>query len=198
MNGRPARVAVASPLRLGRFRARRSLPGGTLPRGSRGLLLGGVRLRCLTWLRASSLDTLLAAGADPVESDALSLRAGQLSSKRSRARLTSALERAAELADRQPAPPSLSKPLIRRAEVRACRSLLMDLVERLHDDHPMSVRGLAMTSMLVRDGASPLYYNRAPCSLSEAAGSAVIALEPPPAIGGSNGTTSPRHPSPWA
>ena len=103
--------------------------------------------------------------------------AGQLGSAKTRARLIGAIEAAVELAESQPAPPVWPKPLIRRAEVRACRASLTDLAERLHDDGPLSVLGLAMTSVLVADGASPLYYDRASSSLGEAASSAVIALD---------------------
>jgi nucleotide-binding universal stress UspA family protein len=42
--------------------------------------LGGVWLRCLTWWRAVDLDSRLAGGADPIRSDALRLRVGQLGS----------------------------------------------------------------------------------------------------------------------
>lgn len=49
-----------------------------LGRRSRGLLLGGLRLRWRTWRRAYDLDRRLARGADPIDSDDLSLRVGQL------------------------------------------------------------------------------------------------------------------------
>ena len=62
-----------------------------LGRRSRGLLLGGLRLRWRTWRRAYELDLRLARGADPIDSDDLSLRVGQLGSAGNRSRLACAL-----------------------------------------------------------------------------------------------------------
>ena len=73
-------------MRFAQFRTRRWLPRGRLARQTRGLLLGGVWLRCVTWSWAHALETSSGAGADPMESDELSLRVGQLSSERSRRR----------------------------------------------------------------------------------------------------------------
>lgn len=49
---------------------RRWLPRGRLARRTRGPLLGGVWLRCITWWRAPALDAELAAGADPIDAEA--------------------------------------------------------------------------------------------------------------------------------
>jgi hypothetical protein len=40
--------------------------------------------------------------------------------------------------------------------VRACADELLALVVRLRDDHPVDIRGAAMTARLVSDGRSPL------------------------------------------
>jgi hypothetical protein len=162
-----------------RFRTRRWLPRGRLARRSRALLLGGLWLRCVAWWHRPDLDDELAAGLDPVQSDELSLRAGQLRSARIRSRLAGALEDAVELADshRQPDLPYGWPPRIRSAEVRSCRELLLNLGRRVRDRGLLGVKGLAVTSLLVSDGTSPLYCDDAPVSLGATAYSALIALD---------------------
>ena len=157
---------------------RRWLPSRRLARRSRGLVLGGIWLRWRTWVRAQELDGLLARGADPMDSDELSLRVGQLGSARSRARLACALRGAVELADRQPEPFGMPRSQIRRAEIRASRELLLELAERVDSRGPVGVEGLALTSLLIGDRASPLYDGDARRSLAAAAFTALVALEP--------------------
>src|SRR5829696_231139 len=131
---------------------------------SRGLLLGGLRLRWRTWRRAYEFDRRLAQGADPIDSDDWSLRVGQLGSAESRRRLACALRGAVSLADRQPDP--LRMPPLRRAEIQSNRELLLELAEVLGDRRPLGVEGLAMASLLITDGPSPLYHSDAPRSLA--------------------------------
>jgi hypothetical protein len=139
------------------------------------LVLGGVWLRWLTWRRAYDLDRQLARGEDPMQSDPLSLRVGQLGSARTRAHLACALRRAVELADRQPDP--LRMPSIRRSETRVNRELLLELAQRLHTSGPLGVEGLAMTALLIYDAPSPLYHEDADRPLRVSAFEALIALE---------------------
>ena len=164
-------------MRTGRIRTRRWLPGRSLARRSRGLLLGGVWLRCRIWWRAYDLDRQLARGADPMGSDGLSLRVGQLGSARTRARLACALRGAVELADRQPDPLRMPPSPIRRSEIRANRELLLELAECLRTARPLGVEGLAMTSLLIDDAPSPLYHEDASRSLTVTAFEALVALE---------------------
>jgi hypothetical protein len=125
----------------------------------------------------NDLDRQLAHGADPLESDELSLRAGQLGSARTRARLACALRGAVELADRPPDPLRLPPSLIRRSEIRANRELLLEMAERLGSSGPLGVEGLAMTSLLIDDAPSPLYHRESRRSLTGAAFEALVALE---------------------
>jgi hypothetical protein len=155
---------------------RRWLPSRRLARRSRGLVLGGIRLRWRTWVRAQELDGLLARGADPMDSDELSLRVGQLGSARSRARLAGALRGAVELAGRQPEPLGMPRSQIRRAEIRASRELLLELAERVDSRGPVGVEGLGLTSLLIGDRASPLYDGDARRSIPAAAFTALVAL----------------------
>lgn len=164
-------------MKAGRISTRRWLPRWRLARRSRGLVLGGVWLRCQTWWLAQDLDRRLAHGADPMESDELSLRVGQLGSARTRARLACALRGAVELADRQPDPLRMPLGPIRRSEIRANRELLLELAERLRTARPLGVEGLAMTSLLIDDAPSPLYHDDASRSLTVTAFEALVALE---------------------
>jgi hypothetical protein len=77
-----------------RLRSRRWLPSRRLARRSRGPLLGGVSLRVLTRWRSRDLDRQLATGTDPMLSDELSLRVGQLGSSHTRLRLSHELRSA--------------------------------------------------------------------------------------------------------
>jgi hypothetical protein len=150
------------------------------PRGSRGVRLGGVWLRCVTRWHARSLDRRLAAGADPMESDQLALRVGQLGSQAARARLAGALRVAVGVANQhQPAWPSMR---LRTAEVRKNCELLLALAERIYDDEPVGARGLAMTTRLLNDSRSPLFSDRAERPLSLAAFEALIQLDRGPRI----------------
>jgi hypothetical protein len=167
---------------------RQWLPRGRVARRTRGLVLGGVWLRCLTWWRAHELDDQLSHGADPMDSDELSLRVAQLGSERTRRRLVCALRAAVELADRPFDPLRMGRPLIRRSEVREHRELLLELAARLAAGGPHGVEGLAVTSRLVGDGMSPLFCKSANGSLRTSATSALLALERGHPTGGNVGT----------
>ncbi|MGH2804107.1 MAG: hypothetical protein ACRDL4_13835 [Thermoleophilaceae bacterium] len=159
------KAGISSPRRLQRRR---------LPRRWRGLVLGGVRLHWRTRRRAYDLDRQLAEGVDPMQSDELSLRVGQLGSASTRARLACVLLGAVELASRQP------DPLARRSgatEIQANRELLLRLAECVGASRPLGVEGLAMTSLIIGDSRSPLYHDGGDRSLAGAASEALVALE---------------------
>jgi hypothetical protein len=143
-------------------------------RRSRGPVLGGIWLRVLTRLSAGDLDRRLAHGADPMLSDELSLRVGQLGSARTRVRLANVLRTAVEFASGRRAP--LITTRLRREEIRECDELLLTLAERLRGGEPLGAQGLAMTARLVADRAGPLYRSRANGSLAAAVGDALAAL----------------------
>jgi hypothetical protein len=100
-----------------------------------------------------------------MQSDELSLRVGQLGSASTRARLARALRGAIEQADRRPDPHRMPPAAIRRSEIRANRALLLELAECLCSHRPLGVEGLALTSLLIHDAASPLYHKDAGRSL---------------------------------
>lgn len=155
---------------------RRWVPDARLARRTRGPLLGGVWLRFVTWLRSSALDRELAAGVDPLTSDGLSLRAGQLQSVKSRARLACGLRGAVNLSGRPFDPLALQPPLIRRSEVQANKDLLLELAEQVTGT-TVSTEGLARTSMLIAESSSPMYRGSAGPPLRVAAFEALVALE---------------------
>ena len=155
---------------------RRWVPGARLARRTRGLVLGGLWLRFVTWSRSSALDRELAAGVDPLTSDELSLRAGQLQSAKSRTRLACGLRGAVNLSGRPFDPLGLPPSLIRRSEVQANKDLLLELAERVTAT-PVSTEGLARTSVLIADGSSPMYRGSAGPPLRVAAFEALVALE---------------------
>jgi hypothetical protein len=141
-------------------------------RRSRGPVLGGIWLRVLTRWSAGDLDRRLAHGADPMLSDELSLRVGQLG--RTRVRLANVLRTAVELANGRRAP--LITTRLRREEIRECDELLLTLAERLRGGEPLGAQGLAMTARLVADRAGPLYRSCANGSLAAAVEGALAAL----------------------
>ena len=166
-----------------RLRPRLRLPSRSLARRTRGPLLGGVWLRVLTRWRAANLDRQLAKGIDPMRSDELSLRVGQLGSAGTRYRLAVAARRAVETANGRH-PPLISTRL-RRPVIRENEDLLLTLADRLGNDEPLGVEGLAMTARLVNDHSSPMY--RAGASLRDTLSDALTALERGHRTAGSTG-----------
>jgi hypothetical protein len=153
------------------------LPRGRLARRTRGPLLGGVWLRWVTRRRARELDKQLAGGTDPIISDELSLRAGQLASARSRGRFACILRGAVELADAPYDPFRMARPVRWRAHVRENRELLLELAGRLRAGGYLGVQGLAITSLLVGDGVSPLFSKATRSSLTATLNHALLALD---------------------
>jgi hypothetical protein len=144
---------------------------------SRGLFLGGIWLRCTTRWRARELDRQLAAGADPMQSDELSLRVGQLGSSGSRRRIACALRGAVALAERDAYPVMVAAPAIRHTAVRSSSGLLLELAERLLSCEPVGVRGVAIASQLIEDRRGSLYRDDAARPLTVTAFDALAALD---------------------
>jgi hypothetical protein len=147
----------------------RWLPDRRLARRSRGIVLGGVWLRCRTRWRARELDRRLAAGVDPIESNDLSLRVAKLASARTRA--------AVVLADAPFDPLRMPSVRLRRPEIHANRELLLELADRLRADGPVGVEGLARAARLVRERSSALYAADAESPLAVAALEALVGLD---------------------
>jgi hypothetical protein len=132
-------------------------------------------LRVVTRWTASELDCQLANGVDPMLSDELSLRVGQLGSAGTRLRLARALRGAVELANGRRRP--LITTRLRRTEIRENDQLLLALADRLLGGEPLGAQGLAMTARLVNGRSGPLYRSGLTGSLGSAASDALAALE---------------------
>jgi hypothetical protein len=145
---------------------------------SRKWVLGGVSLRWVAARKGRELDEQLAGGTDAVTSDELSLRAGQLASARTRGRFACVLRGAVALADAPYDPSRMGRPLIRRAQVQENRELLLELADRLRAGGYLGVQGLALTSLLVGDGVSPLFSKAGRGSLTASVNHALLALDP--------------------
>jgi hypothetical protein len=145
---------------------------------SRRWLLGGVSLRWVAARKGRELDAQLARGTDPITSDELSLRAGRLASARTRGRFACILRGAVALADAPYDPARMGRPVIRRAQVQENRELLLELADRLGAGGYLGVQGLALTSLLVGDGVSPLFAKAGRGSLTASVSQALLALDP--------------------
>jgi hypothetical protein len=131
-------------------------------------------LRLCVWLQGNSLDYRLARGADPAAGSALSLRARQLTTSRTRARIADALERALAAADEPPGPYSAAVP-VKRDQVHAARWELVAVAERLRAPRPVWAQGVAAVSQLLANADSPLYQSGQ--DLREAAAAAIEMLD---------------------
>jgi hypothetical protein len=134
-------------------------------------------------LRFATLDESLAAGEEPESRPALTLRAGRLIAPRMRRRLARSLRRCVDMARRpraQRAPWPAAQPPLPAAGphvVHAAEELLA-LADRLEGHEPVDVRGVALTCVLLTDGAGPLHRNRGAAALAAAARAAAEALAP--------------------
>jgi hypothetical protein len=134
-----------------------------------------ISLRIRTWWLRDELDDKLAHGADPMSDPLLGRRAAQLCSRPTRAALSSTLEGA--LRDARSTWSLTARLPLRRVSVRECADDLLAVVQRLRDDEPIDVAGVAMVSRLVFDGTSPLYRDGT-VTLRYALRSARMALDP--------------------
>jgi hypothetical protein len=99
------------------------------------------------------LDERLASGAAPE----LELRARQLLSTSERDRIATGIEQSvAQAASQWPPAPAQFVPL-GSPRIRECAPELLTIARRLRDGDPIDVRGVAMASQLLYDGAGPLY-----------------------------------------
>jgi hypothetical protein len=107
-------------------------------------------------LRRASLDHRLAAGADPATDDDLAIRAEELCTTATRARIAAVILRLIDEAADPPPPFSSQAPLARPA-IMACSPRLRAIAGRLKSDRRLAPAGIAQAAMLVREGTSPLY-----------------------------------------
>jgi hypothetical protein len=136
----------------------------------------GSMLRARVWMRQLELDAAIAGGADPARSEELALRAKQLPDRSTRDRLASTITHLVRIADGQRAAITTPGPPFRPQQVRANRSLLLELAARLQGPGSVALRGMALTSLLLNDGRGPLTSNSDPVTLERAVRTALSAL----------------------
>jgi hypothetical protein len=117
--------------------------------------MSSVRLRVHVFLNRWSLDHRLAMGERPELDPALALRAQQLMGDKTRRSLARLLRRNLRLAF-EPRRWGSSTPLDRNAVADAA-PLMDGIARRLTAPTPVGVRGVALISDMLGDGASPLY-----------------------------------------
>ena len=127
---------------------------------------------------AADLDDALADGADPLESDQLTLQAMKLADPSKREQLALSLE----LIVNNVSGTGLSSPpgpsILRRKPVAQNRPGLLALAWRLRLEGVHCLRGLAMADRLIRFGDSPLYMAFGPLELRHRIEETLAALEP--------------------
>jgi hypothetical protein len=135
-------------------------------------------LRARVWLRNVDLDAALAGGTDPTGSQELALRAYQLAEPRKRGQFAAAIVRLIAMAERR-SRAAVITPLapFRPWQVEANRSLLLELAERLRDQGPHPLQGVAMTSLLLENGTGPLFTDDRRATLGRAVRACLSALD---------------------
>jgi hypothetical protein len=126
---------------------------------------------------AFRLDYRLAAGDDPGSSRLLASRAQHLVSLATRQELAESWEHLLAKARRTPAPGRAAM-AIRADRVLAAEPDVLDLIAHLRAALPVAARGVAAASVLLTDGAGPVYHRRAAVGLRDALRAAVAHLEP--------------------
>jgi hypothetical protein len=108
----------------------------------------------MTMLLSLNLDRRLADGEDPHATRALERRAHKLA--RSRQSLAAGIEGVVHEAEAPRSWTSAAVP-VQRKQVRDARGELLRLAAALRNGHEPSVRAVAMASVLLTDGASPVF-----------------------------------------
>jgi hypothetical protein len=148
---------------------------------TRGLVVrpATYRERLLARLRAGSLDRRLAAGTAPETSPLLAVRANAIVRPAARNGLARNLQQIL----RRAAAPGPHRPVTLSGST--CRNLLNAahelhrLVDRLRSHCPVSAQGMAMVTVLLTDGAGPLYYATDASQLPASVHETIKALDGP-------------------
>jgi hypothetical protein len=139
--------------------------------------------------RREQLDELIADGIDRGGSGVHASRVRQLVDRRYRERLASEIEAIIETAATvaagawQPSPSLID---LRLTEISTAQPRLRALARALRDPYPPTARGVALTTLLIHHGRSPLYVDYAPGDVALAAEATIAALSgqalPPSAL----------------
>jgi len=138
--------------------------------------------------RAAQLDRALADGASPEASVSLATRAARLTSTKFRRDLAGSLRRVLLTAGLPAIPAGVTTSRVPLAAAHPLRAplrsvpisqsapVLAELASRLLEPGPVPVRGVAMVTELLTNGAGPLYRDAAPDDLAVLAARAAAAL----------------------
>lgn len=147
------------------------------------------RSRLAVRLRGAELDQMLAEGveadvlpADPALRQRCEARGRLLVRRSYRRTLATEIEGVMALASDPRAAPASSTVWavdLQLGEVREASSSLRLIVSALRETRPPRAQGVALASLLLRDGRSPLYRGRAPGELKLAAEATALALTSP-------------------
>jgi hypothetical protein len=135
----------------------------------------GLRLRVLA--QRGGLDRRLLAGADPVSTPELTLRAFQLTRAASRTTLAGSFEDTIATATERRRRSATSAPLARGA-IAAARLELAELVLAIREEPVVRARGLVLARRLLTDGSGPLYVESSDAALRIAVDETIRALLP--------------------
>ena len=128
-------------------------------------------------LLAPSLDRKLAAGYSPESHRLLAIRARTLVAPATRRALAQTLEEAVERA-RLPRQPGDRRIPLCDDRIMAAEFDLRDMISWLRVPLPLPARGVAMVTMLLRDGTGPLYNHNCTTDLRSLVRHAVAELDP--------------------
>ena len=135
-------------------------------------------LRARVWFKSLELDAALADGDDPTRTPELALRARQLAEPSRRDELAEAIYRVIAIADRHEKEAAIM-PLtpFRPWQIDGNRSLLLELADRLRDNSPHALQGVAMTALMLEDGTGPLFFSNRTATLERAISACLSALD---------------------
>jgi hypothetical protein len=133
-----------------------------------------LRDRLRARVKAFALDQAIAAGASPDTDAALTLRARELISERTRSQLGTALREASS----GDSGPSVVRVSACRQAVEEASDLIAELARRLLAPAPVEARGVAQARLLLSDATSPLFWSRRSAESRERVQQALTALEP--------------------
>jgi hypothetical protein len=143
-------------------------------RGERPALgrVAGLALLARTWWKAGDFDRQLGEGADPSRCAELSLRAAQLTTTRRRQDFAGELESVLAAAPSGRCHLNDCVPL-RRAAILDAEDDILALAAALRSSAQCRPHAAGIVSFLLRDAASPLYYEDAPATPAQLARAAI-------------------------
>ena len=121
-------------------------------------------------VRARTLDERLLAGARPEESRLLMARTSILLDPGNRSDVARALSEMLDSAQHARMNYMRAQVVLRDFELVKARSQILDLVQVLEGDTPVSARGVILADRLIRDGGSPMFWpsnDSVPAALSD-------------------------------